>query len=48
MSERPRRKVERVPTLPRPPRKPADDPLAGLMRYLARNVVFLVPKEARP
>lgn len=48
MISKPKRQPERVPSLPRAPRKPADDPLAGLRRFLARNIVTLIPKVGRP
>ena len=45
---KPKRQLERVPSLPRPPRKAAGDPLAGLRRFLSRHVVHLIPKAGRP
>jgi hypothetical protein len=40
---RPKRKIEQVPTRKRPPEPPVD-PLDGLRRFLASNVVTLLPK----
>jgi hypothetical protein len=53
----PRTRVERVPTLgpmapnrmPKRLRKPADEPVdGGLLRFLERNIVTLLPKDGRP